>query len=192
LWAACLSLGLALAPAAAVAQEMAMPLESQWALLDRILAYDRTFDDRASDGLVVGVLYQSRYRPSLAAHDEILGLSRRLSLQLAGRNVRIVSIEVTTPFEVAAQIAEAGVDALYFTPLRAARIEELAAVSIEHRLATLTGVREYVGLGVAIGLDLRGGYPEILVNLAQSRSQGMDLSSELLKLNAIVLIESDR
>ena len=165
---------------------MDLPIETQWPLYDRILQFDRRFETRADDGIVVGVLYQGRFRPSTLARDELMQFASRTSLQLGGRDVRLVAIEVTTLREVELELVERGVDVVYFTPLRGAPLRELAGLSVEHRMVTLTGVREYMDSGVGIGLGLRGGRPEILVNLSSCQAQGVELSSELLKLVTFV------
>ena len=170
-------------------QEMALPIPVQWGLYDNILAFDRTFADRGEDGLVVGVLYQSRFRPSALAHAELLDMAQAGQLQLGKRDVRIVSIEVTTLRQAEVELLEQNVDVVYVTPLRAVSIADLTQLSIEHRLVTLTGVREFWEQGLAIGLGLRGGRPEILVHLESCRAQGLELSSELLNI-ATVLQES--
>jgi hypothetical protein len=51
---------------------------------------------------------------------------------------------------------------------------------------TVTGVPHYVEDGLGIGIDLRGGRPEIMVNLVASRAEGGDLDAQLLKLARIV------
>jgi len=180
------SLGGQLSPSMLEAQEMALPIEVQWSLYDRILAFDRGFSERADGGIVVGILFQSRYRESLNARNQLLDLAQRTPARLGGRSVRLVSIEATTPREIGAQLREEGVDVLYITPLRALDLSAIAEISSEQRVLTLTGVREYVHMGVGLGLGLRGGRPEILVNLRSCRAQGAELSAELLKLSTVL------
>jgi hypothetical protein len=173
-------------PTAASAQEMALPIEAQWHLYDNILAYDRGFASRTDDGLVVGILYQSRFRVSLNAHDDLLRMGDEGPLRLGGHEVRFVSIEVTTQTEVSLRLDQEGVDVVYITPLRASDPRGLAQLAAEHGIVSLTGVREYVTQGVAVGLGLRGGRPEILVNLTSCRAQGMELTAQLLHLATVI------
>lgn len=175
------------APRPVTAQEMALPAETQWSLFDRILAFDRTFPERLEDGLVVGVLLQERYRASINARDEFIAASRAIPARVLFEDrVRFVSLELTSPGELRRRLEEEGVDVLYLTPVRAQDISQISELSERLGIVTLTGVPEFVEEGIGIGLGLRGGRPEILVNLGVCRSAGMNLGSELLKLATVI------
>jgi hypothetical protein len=47
-------------------------------------------------------------------------------------------------------------------------------------------VPRYVETGLAIGVDMKGERPEIVINLAASRAEGADLTAHLLKLARLV------
>jgi hypothetical protein len=175
------------AAGAASAQEMALPVGIQWSLFDRILAFDRTFEQRSQGHFVVGVLHQSRNRASANAHDEFLAaVGKGPDLVLTAGRTRLVSIEATGPSELRRRLQEEGVHVLYVAPLRAVDLSQVAAVAADLGIVTFTGVREYMEDGFGIGLGIRGGRPEILVNLDVCRAVGMGLSSELLKLATVI------
>ena len=44
----------------------------------------------------------------------------------------------------------------------------------------------YVEGGLAIGVDMKGDRPEIVINLAASRAEGAELNAHLLKLARVV------
>lgn len=166
---------------------MALPAMTQWSLFDRILAFDRTFAERAEDQLVVGIMYQRRNRVSSTAREEILAASREIPGRvLDPEQVRFVSLEPSSTTSLRRRMKDEGVDVLYLTPMRAQNAAQIAAVASELSVVTLSGVREYIDDGVGIGLGSRGGRPEILVNLEVCRSVGMDLNSELLRLATVV------
>jgi len=174
-------------PQVLTAQEMALPVETQWSLFDRILGFDRTFQERTRDELVMGVLLQEGNRTSRNARDEFLRASRSVpSRTLRPERIRFVSLEATSALELRRRLEEEGVDLLYVTPLRAHDISRVSQVSEDLGVVTMTGVREYVEDGIGLGLGVRGGRPEILVNLEVCRRAGMDLSSELLKLATVL------
>lgn len=179
-------------PGNLAAQEMGLPVESQWSLFDRILAFDRTFKDRTRDQLVVGVLFQEANRASRNARNDILEASLSVpSRMLRSETIRFVSLEASTAGELRRRLEQEGVDILYVTPLRAHDIAAVSQVSGDLGVVTMTGVREYVEDGIGLGLGMRGGRPEILVNLDVCRKAGMDLSSELLKLATVLASEPD-
>jgi len=77
-------------------------------------------------------------------------------------------------------------DVVYLTPLRSFDVRSISQTGRDLGILTLTGVPEYVELGIAIGLDRERGRPRILVNLEAAIAGGADLSSELLKLARMV------
>ena len=159
-------------------QEMAVPVDLQFSLFYRILTYDRTLERRAADGLVIGVVFQRRFRESALARDLAI---RQLPPDAAGFRVRFVSIDLDD-VDLASAAVEGGCDVLYVTPLRAVSLRTVTSVSRARGLLTLTGVAAYVEQGLAVGIGLRGDRPEILVNVAASRAEGADFSAQLLGL----------
>ena len=109
----------------------------------------------------------------------------RASAEVGGVRYRGVAIEVR---ELGADPVGShdAVDALYITPVRAIAMEAITAVSQKRRELTLTGVPEFVDDGLAVGIDLHGQKPRILINLKAARAEGADFEARLLKLAKIV------
>jgi len=171
-------------PAARVAaQQMAAPVEVQFSLFYRIIAYDRALAQRNPDTVVVGVLYQPEVRASVLARDEAL---RQAAPSSAGFVSRLVPIALSDSTDVGEVARRAGCDLLYVTPLRAVNIRRIGDAAAEQGILTLTGVPDYVERGIAVGVGLRGERPEILVNLAAARRQGADFSAQLLRLAKVL------
>jgi hypothetical protein len=172
---------------------MAAPVETQWSVFDRILTFDRAFEARNGDGIVVGILVQSRNRASVTARDQVVAAAETIpALILGGDHVRFVFIEAGDRASMKENLERESVSVLYVTPLRAADLAGISQVVAELDIITLTGVRDYVELGIGLGLDIRGGKPEILVNLEACRASGMDLSSEVLKLATVISSDPSR
>ncbi len=78
---------------------------------------------------------------------------------------------------------------LYITPLRPVtlknQLKTILNLCSEFKVATFTGESNYVDLGVAIGLSVVDQNPQIIINLQASRKQGLDFSSQLLRMSAI-------
>ncbi len=161
---------------------MALPVDLQFSLFYRILTYDRTLERRLAGGLVIGIVYQHRFRSSALAREQAL---RQQPPAGVGFQARFVSIDLDEGVDLASVVAEAGCDVLYVAPLRAVGIRTITAVSRARGLLTLTGVADYVEAGLAVGVGLRGDRPEILVNVAASRAEGADFSAQLLRLARI-------
>ena len=103
-------------------QDAPVPMALQVSLFERLWTFDRSHEARLEDGLVIGVLYQSRVRSSALAKDAFL--SAAASLNTSGPGVRIVEIDYRDPVafqsaltrervaDVAASFQEAVVDVL--------------------------------------------------------------------------------
>ena len=167
------------------AQEMAVPVEVQTSVFLRVLQFDRDLADRAGDELVIGIAYQRRNRASLNARDAILGASRG-EQSVMGIRVKYVTIALTGDGSLGDSLGANKVDVLYIPPLRSLGLERVIAAAEAHGVLTWTGVVEYVGGGVAVGVGAKGGRPEIVINLDAAKAAGVRFSSQLLKLARLV------
>jgi hypothetical protein len=167
------------------AQEVPVPVALQFALFAKIATFDRNLDTSGERELVIGVVYQSRYRNSLTVADAC-GPAMAAASQEGQLRFRRVPIDLSASADLAGAIAGQQIDLLYLAPLRAVEIDRLVGVSRAHRIRTLTGVPEYVERGVGVGIGMKGERPQILVNLEAARAEGADFGAPLLKLAKIV------
>jgi hypothetical protein len=177
--------GLALSRAAA--QEVAVPVAVQIPILAKILNFDRKLPERADGGLVIGVLFQSRYRTSARVADEVCETLRGLPAGAFGAvepSCVAIDLDASSALDSVLKLRRVGV--LYVSPLRAYPLASVVAVTRAGRIITLTGVPRYVETGLAIGVGMKGERPEIVINLAASRAEGADLTAHLLKLARVV------
>lgn len=165
-------------------QDAPVPMALQVSLFERLWTFDRSHEARLEDGLVIGVLYQSRVRSSALAKDAFVAAAA--SLTTSGPDARIVEIDYRDPVALQSALTQERIDIVYVTRLRAVDIRDVAAVTRAARTLTCTGVAEYVSLGVSVGIELRDGRPKILVNRKASRQEGATFTSELLKLARLV------
>ena len=157
------------------AQDMPVPVEVQVPLVVKILSFDQARSE-ASEPLVVGVVFQSRNRTSAGVAEDVLA-------QLAAaRGIRVVSIDLDEIRDLQAAVQEARARALYVAPLRAVAVANLVSVTRSMQAVSFTGVPRYVEEGLAVGLEVSGGRPRIVINLAASRAEGARFSAQLLKL----------
>lgn len=174
---------LLLMAAAGRAQEMAVPVQTQLPLFLKILTFDRNLRARAGHEIVIGVVYQNKFRASLNAKDELMrAVSASQIKNIEGIPVYFVPIDVSVEADLIGDIVENHVDVLYVTPVRALGMETFTAVSRERGIVTLTGVLDYVASGLSVGVEVKGGKPHIVINLRSAKAEGADFSSQLLKL----------
>lgn len=171
----------------AAAQEMEIPVAIQVPLFLKVLSFDRRHESARAEGgngsfslaaRGFGVVFQSGNRASVVAKDEVM---HALGQATVASGMTAVAIDLDAQ-SIEEAIARAGVGVLYVAPLRAADIARIARASRTAGVTTLTGVPEYVRLGLAIGVRLQGERPKLLINLTASRQEGAELSAELLKL----------
>jgi len=67
-----------------------------------------------------------------------------------------------------------------------ANLDRVIHASEVAQISTLTGIPEYVEQGLAIGIDNVRDRPSIVVNVAESRREGVDLSAQVLKLARVL------
>lgn len=166
-------------------EDVAVPVPLQMELLVKVAAYDRNLPTRAA-GVVRLVILVKKDDPQ-SKHVAELALRA-----LEGKNVLNLPTEVTQYAWVdgpglATRIRDGRVSMLYAAPGFGAR-ELLSIARALSGLSVLSSgaLAHFVETGVAICFDLVGGKPKLLVNLRRAREQGVDLSSQVLKLAKVV------
>jgi hypothetical protein len=172
------------------AQDVAVPVAVQVPILIKTLSFDRRLQERAGGRLVVGVLFQSRYRTSANVAGQVCRNLDALppgalgALESLARSCVAIDLDGTASLE--AMLRQHRIRVLYVSPLRAYPLDGVIALARAERITTLTGVPRYVEGGLAIGVDMKRDRPGIVINLAASRAEGADLNAHLLKLARVV------
>ena len=176
----------------ATAQDITVPVELQISLFKKVLTFDRNLEKRSGGELVVGVLFQSRYRRSLSVKNEFFGCLEKMPRDTLGQlPLKFEAIDLSETADWQAEAAARHVNVLYLSPLRAMDVKEIFHTSQSRRWVTWTGVIEYVDAGCSFGIVLKDDRPSVKINLPASRSEGMDFSSQLLKLAQVVPKQKD-
>lgn len=170
-----------------VAQNMAASVEVQVPLLLKTISFDRSRVAGTGHDLVVGVLYQGKYR---ASAEVASGVRRTLeSLPQSGVGawtLRLVLIDLDDAGDLDSILTHKRVSVLYVSPLRAASLRRITDATRASRVTTVTGVPGYVDAGLSIGIDVQEDRPRIIMNLAASQAEGAQFSSQLLHLARLV------
>lgn len=156
----------------AFAESMVVPSKIQAALFLKILSYDRKIKSNIKIGIING-----------GSKNDI----EQSFESLQGQKISGYSFSVTTlSLSDLSSLKSKDVDILYVTPENKANINTIVKSSRSNGVLTITGVPEYVEQGVSVGIGVKSGKPEILVNLSSSKAEDRDLSAQLLKLCSIV------
>jgi hypothetical protein len=175
------------AAATEASEESPIPPELQAQLLLNVLSFDRAFAERAGAELVVGVVIQRKYRPSLEAGEDLLAAFNAAAKgNMLGLPMRAVAVELGPDSDVGAELSRLEIDALYVTPLRALALDRISTATRTLKVRSLTAVSESVRGGLAIGLGMRDERPEVLVNQAAAQAEGSDFTAQLLRIARLV------
>ena len=172
---------------AIAAEEMEVPVDIQIPLFMKILTYDRNLKKRVGDEIVMGVVYQEKFRKSLNVKTQLEKyLANKKEDKIDDVPFRYVLIDLSSLSMFKATLAKEKVDIVYIAPLRAVAVEALAADCRALGITSLTGVPAYCELGIAISIGTKGKSPQIIINLPGAQSEGADFSSQLLKLAKVI------
>ncbi len=175
------------AGSAIAAEEMEVPVDIQIPLFLKILTYDRNLKERVGDEIVLGIVYQEKFRKSLNVKTQLEKyLENSKEKQIDDVPFRYVLIDLSSLSMFKAILAKEKVDIVYIAPVRAVAVEALAADCRALGITSLTGVPAYCESGIAISISSKGESPKIIINLTGARSEGADFRSQLLKLAKII------
>lgn len=149
------------APGVALAQ--GLPPKVQAVMIKKILLFDRTLGDKARLAVV--------YPDQKSAADELVTLFREVGLEATA--VKVTELDKADRFNVVYLLPGTQKDAKDFV--------------VRQRALSVSGLHSDAQKGdVCVAVDTLNGKPSISVHLPLVRSQGHDLSSELLQFANII------
>jgi hypothetical protein len=175
--------------AAAVAAAEPMPLapDLQVPLILKILTYDRHFEAKAGNDLVIGIVYAPADAGSVKAANDVSDTLYRFAGKTVKRlAIRYFLIEFTTPENLERSIAQKGISVLYVAPGNAKNLPDLIKVSQARGITTATGVPDYVRRGVSVGIGISDDRPQILINLPSTKLEGSEFDASLLRIATVL------
>jgi hypothetical protein len=154
-----------------------VPADAQATLVLRILAFDRKLRERAQGTVKIAVVY----REGDPSGDEIASALDSLAQKnsVSGMPVKAVRVPFAGAYRLDGDLSRAGVAAAYLCPA----ISKLAQAK---GILTFTATRSYVNGGTSVALVRKEAKVGIVVHLANSRAEGADLDSGLLRIAEVV------
>lgn len=169
----------------AAADDVAVPVPLQMELLLKVAGYDRNLPARARGVVRVVILTK---RDDSASRN----VGEQAARALSGKDVKGMPTEIATQMfndgpALTERVRDGRASILYAAPGFGPR--EL--LTIARSLAGLSvlssgALAHFVDTAVALGFDLVGGKPKLLVNVRRAREQGVDLSSQVLRLAKVI------
>lgn len=169
-----------------ISQKMEVPIEIQVPMLLKILTFDRNLEKRSGKILTIGIVFQSKYKDSFETKDKFIESINKISIKkIKDIPIELVSIDVDRN-DLESAVLKDEVDVLYITPLRAFDIEKVIKLTQDKKIISMTGVIELINSGISVGIGVKGEKPLIIINLRSAKLEGVDFSSQLLKLAKII------
>lgn len=168
-------------------QEMSVPIDVQYSLFLKILTFDRNLKSRVGNQIVIGVIYQGKFRKSVNVKDDLISVIDKSPIKnIEDIPIRYALIDIGEEANLDSSVLRINVDILYITPLRAVEIKKITDITRTKRIMTLTGVTDYVESGLSVGIGTKGEKPLIIINLPAAKKEGVDFSSQLLKIAKVI------
>lgn len=166
------------------AQEMEVSMELQFALLEKILTFERTFMAELSKEVSVGIVFQGGFRRSVIAKEDLSSLIE-VHKTINTRPARLLLFDLEKE-DIQTALTNQKPDVLYICPLRGIDIEKIKTASRMMRTISFTGVADYVWQGIAIGFSVRAGKPSIIINRRAAQAEGANFDSRLLRIARVI------
>jgi hypothetical protein len=154
-------------------------------ILLRAISFDRALARRAGSDVIISVVYDARAGGGERDRDARVLAFRKLSaLTIAGLPMKVTWSDCSSsrPMDEALR----GVDIVYLTGGAKDCVRTVTAATRKLRIASLASGRALVEQGVTIGVTMDGARPKLLVNLRASKSEGLDLASQMLHLAEVI------
>lgn len=156
------------------------------AVLARVLSFELSLDERVGPSIGVAVVYRRGDPVSESnADDWIQAFAQLSSVRIKDRPLFAVKIAFA-PTELVAQIDRQGIDVLLVADGLAAETEAIARVARAKHVLTAGNPPSYVERDLTLCVTEQNGTTEIIVNLKAARLEGVQFSSNLLKLARII------
>lgn len=169
-------------------QEISVPINNQLQIFNKIIFSNKKFNVKEGNSIEGCIIYQKKHRLSSELKSQVLSFfEENKNLKELGNikiNFHILSIENENTLDN--YLGSKKVDIVIVTPLRAVDIEQLAKVTRKHKVLSFSFIPEYIESGLSVGVGSKAERPQILINLKASKEEGVDFSSQLLKLSRIV------
>jgi hypothetical protein len=179
-----LALAAFLTSESAQSDELTVPIDLQVDLLDRVVRFERNYAARGgAPALVVLVAKVSETASVRAA--ALASASITKIGNLGARRASVTTHSFSSPAVLRSACHDA--DVVYLMPgFSRAELQAIALTFAESSVLTVGVSSADVESGAALGFELEGSKPRIVVNLRQARTQRLDFNAQLLRLARVL------
>lgn len=162
------------------AEAQDVPVNLQAAIFFKVLSYDSAISSKDGSDITIYVITDGKTAGNKGAM--VAGFGKLTGKKLGGKTIKIKAIGVGEAAGVA------GGNAILYVPdgASAGTISTIIAIAAQKKCATLGGSEALAKKGLAVGLGIENGKPQIVINFPASQKQGMKLSSKVLRLAKVI------
>ncbi|MBN2381628.1 DUF4154 domain-containing protein [bacterium] len=170
-----------------LSQEMVPPvLEGN--ILIKVLSYEKNLKQRSGPLLNIGFLYNPKEPLAEKHKTEIQTVFDKVlsNKSIQGMTSELIEIPFLSSADLRTTITSKSIDILYLCPDFDDKVPSILELCKEFKIITITGNGHYVEAGATVGVVLKEGKPEILVNLKAANDLRLDFDLQLLKLATVL------
>ena len=113
-------------------------------------------------------------------------ISDRQVDKVIGGKTNILSFDIDDYESLEKYSKNKSIDIIIITSLKAVKIESIATFCQINKIMSFSLIPKYVDDGISVAIDIKGEKPQIVINLNSAQKEGVNFSSQLLKLSKIV------
>jgi hypothetical protein len=166
-------------------EEVAVPVPLQMELLLKVASYDKNLPARAPD--VVRLMLLVKPGSTNGSHVAQLAARQLGGKALVGRSLELSIQSFSDAVSLAQKVKEQRTAIVYLAP--GFDVSELGAIAKAlNGLSVLSvgALSRFVQTGTVLGFDLIGGKPKLLIHQKRALAQGVEFSSQVLKLAKVI------
>jgi hypothetical protein len=166
------------------ADELTVPIALQVDLLDRVVRFERSYAGHGETPARVVLVTKGDQAASVRA----AALASAAIAQIGKLGARRASVATQTFSSPAALRSASGEAAIvYLMPgFTRADLQAIAVTFADSGVLTVGASNGDAESGAALGFELEGSKPRIIVNLRQARAQRLDFSAQFLRLARVI------
>lgn len=184
-WRALVAAAVALFASVASADDVTVPVSLQLQLLARVATYDRSFAAQATaPAVVLVVVRRGNAESSRSAAQIEAGLRRTATL--AGRPVTVERHDFASAAALRSAVQSRSAAIVYLTPGFAGDASAIGQSLDGLTVLSVSAVGADADNGIVLSFELVEARPKLVVNLRQARRQGVQFSSQFLRLARVI------
>jgi hypothetical protein len=166
------------------ADELTVPIALQVSLLDRVVRFERSYAGRSDTPALVVVVTKMDEAASVRAAALASAAIGQIG-SLGARRASVATQTFSSPAALRSASREAAI--VYLMPgFSRDDLQAIAATLADSNVLTVGASNGDAENGAALGFELGGSKPRIIVNLRQARAQRLDFSAQFLRLARVI------